>query len=347
MKVNLVTPWKMTSGIADDSRYLVPFLRKKIAVRVIEIEKPQTKNPFYFYRLAKKASKDCDIIHIQHEFGLFGKLLFSGIFTPIFYLSLDRSKKIITTVHEFRRMGGLLNILRKWSNHLIFQRSDTIHVHTSKAENELRGRVPKEKIRTIPLGIYDKRLIRKKEECKKTLGLAGKKVILFFGLFIHKEKGYDTIMDVLPRLDKDTVLLVLGEPMDQGYLQQLKAKAKNLSMEKKVIFHGKYNEEQVPTFLNAADIAVLPYKKATQSGAINPLLAYGIPTITSDIEFFREINREYSCFLIFRSKEELEQLIKKTLKKGAGKALEKNMKRFVSDRSPERIVGETIKMYGP
>jgi len=51
--------------------------------------------------------------------------------------------------------------------------------------------------------------------------------------------------------------------------------------------------------MNATDIAILPYRYATESMMLRLLVAYTIPTITSDLSVFKEVKQEYDCIELF------------------------------------------------
>ena len=264
MKVNVVTPWNVLCGNANYAKGLVREQKKHTSLRVVEIDKPYTHNPLYFPRLAKKASKDCDVIHVHHGYGVFGKLGISGIFTPLFYLFLDRNKKIVTSLHDVYDLSGVRGVLRRWISSLMFSRSDVLHVHSKEAVRILRQEgVSKSKIFFSPLAVFQRPSELKKTECKEKLGLGGKKVVLLLG-FIQKNKGHDKAIQLLPTLPSDVVLLIAGHPTHPSYLTHLKYLATAVGVEDRILFKSPFKETELPTLLGAADAALLPYRTITQ-----------------------------------------------------------------------------------
>ncbi len=109
-------------------------------------------------------------------------------------------------------------------------------------------------------------------------------VILFFG-YVRKYKGLNVLIDAIPQILKNNVnakLLIVGEFYDSPdrYTEQIKIL--NLEKHIKIVQRFVPNEE-VGNYYSAADIVVLPYLSATQSGVLN--IAYGFlkPVIVSDV----------------------------------------------------------------
>lgn len=109
-------------------------------------------------------------------------------------------------------------------------------------------------------------------------------VILFFG-YVRKYKGLNVLIDAMPQILKNyenTKLLIVGEFYDSPdrYMEQIK----NLNLDKHVkIIQQFVPNEEVGKYYSAADVIVLPYLSATQSGVLN--IAYGFlkPVIVTDV----------------------------------------------------------------
>jgi len=109
-------------------------------------------------------------------------------------------------------------------------------------------------------------------------------IILFFG-YVRKYKGLNVLIDAMPEILKsipNAKLLIVGEFYDKpdGYLEQIKSLGLNDSV--KVVQKFVPNED-VGIYYSVADIVVLPYLSATQSGVLN--IAYGFhkPVIVTDV----------------------------------------------------------------
>lgn len=109
-------------------------------------------------------------------------------------------------------------------------------------------------------------------------------IILFFG-YVRKYKGLNILIDAMPEIIKsipNAKLLIVGEFYDKpdSYLEQIKSLVLNDSI--KVVQKFVPNED-VGIYYSVADIVVLPYLSATQSGVLN--IAYGFqkPVIVTDV----------------------------------------------------------------
>lgn len=110
------------------------------------------------------------------------------------------------------------------------------------------------------------------------------KVLLFFG-YIRHYKGLDLLLEALDLLRRDDpayALIIAGECYEdpEGYRRQIRA----LGLEQRVHFENTYiPNESVADWFGAADVVVLPYRSATQSGILNMAYGFGKPVICTDV----------------------------------------------------------------
>ncbi|MEO8464103.1 MAG: glycosyltransferase [Gammaproteobacteria bacterium] len=109
------------------------------------------------------------------------------------------------------------------------------------------------------------------------------RTILFFGL-IRTYKGLDYLIEAMPAVLRKfgCQLLIVGEFYDdkQKYLDLLDRLGIGSSV--RVVDRYVPNEE-VARYFRAADVAVLPYVSATQSGIVQIAFGLGTPVITTDV----------------------------------------------------------------
>lgn len=123
-----------------------------------------------------------------------------------------------------------------------------------------------------------------KNKALETLKLDTKKyTLLFFGL-IRQYKGLDILLDALAksRHRKDIQLVIAGECYadEAQYHKQIK----DLGLENNVVFHNKFiPDSEVSTYFSAADVLVLPYRSATQSGVTQIAYHFDLPMIVSNV----------------------------------------------------------------
>ncbi|MFA3783653.1 glycosyltransferase [Melioribacteraceae bacterium 4301-Me] len=146
-----------------------------------------------------------------------------------------------------------------------------------------------------------------KQAAKEKLGIKSEKNILFFG-FIRKYKGLDILLKAVALLkDKiDLNLIVAGEfyEDENKYLSLIK----QLDIEKKVTLHNDFiPTADVKYYFSAADVVVLPYKDATQSGIVQIANNFNKPVIATKVGGLTEMIEDGKTgFLI--EKENPEQL---------------------------------------
>lgn len=121
-----------------------------------------------------------------------------------------------------------------------------------------------------------------RESARKTLGLSpDEKVILFFGHVRHY-KGLDVLLRSLPSvLKRQRVrLLIAGE--FYGSRKKYDRLMCALGLQSYVVVHDRYVvNEMVPLYFKAANLLVLPYRHATQSGIIPTAYSFDLPVVTT------------------------------------------------------------------
>ena len=123
-----------------------------------------------------------------------------------------------------------------------------------------------------------------KEEARKSLSLKSKKVILNFGL-IRDYKGLDLLIESTKNLKNkldDFKIVVAGECYNGE--QQYYDLARKLEVLDCFDFNFEFiGNDDIPKYFCAADVVVLPYKSATQSGIIPIAYHYNTPVITTNV----------------------------------------------------------------
>ena len=126
-----------------------------------------------------------------------------------------------------------------------------------------------------------------REEAMKALGLdPDRKTILFFGL-IRDYKGLDILLEAFGQLPDDYQIVVAGEPY--GSFGKYEEIIRGLPGKDRVhLFLNYISDDKVGMFFAAADVAVLPYRSATQSGISSVSYHFEVPVIVTDVGGLRE-----------------------------------------------------------
>lgn len=127
----------------------------------------------------------------------------------------------------------------------------------------------------------------KKPELVARYGLEGKRVILTLGRIVTAEryKGFDEMIEVLPRLPDDIVYVAAGSGSD---VERLRAKAQALGVAKRVIFTGFVPEEEKADLYNLADVYAMPSRGEGFGFVFLEAMACGVPAIASAHDGGRE-----------------------------------------------------------
>ena len=126
-----------------------------------------------------------------------------------------------------------------------------------------------------------------REDAERKLGLkSGKKNILFFGL-IRKYKGLDILLEAFEKLPDDYQLIIAGEPY--GSFEPYQKIIDRLPGKERIVKVLKYiKDSEVSDYFSAADLAVLPYRSATQSGISSVSYHFEVPMIVTDVGGLKE-----------------------------------------------------------
>lgn len=131
-------------------------------------------------------------------------------------------------------------------------------------------------------------------DARRTLDLPeNRRVALFLGL-IRPYKGVDVLLEAAARLpvDSDWLIVVAGEPWGD-LRRRLVRKVEGLGLEGRVRLDLRWiPESQVPTFLAATDVLVLPYRRGSQSAVAPMALAQGVPVLSTAVGGVPEVVRD-------------------------------------------------------
>ncbi len=125
-------------------------------------------------------------------------------------------------------------------------------------------------------------------QARKIIGVPENlKTLLFFGL-IREYKGLDILIKAFDMLDDSYALVIAGEPY--GSFDKYAALIENSPNRARIFTNTNYiKDSQVSSYFSAADVCVLPYRSATQSGISNISFYYDLPLITTNVGGLKEM----------------------------------------------------------
>jgi glycosyltransferase involved in cell wall biosynthesis len=115
-----------------------------------------------------------------------------------------------------------------------------------------------------------------------SLGIeSNKKNLLFFGL-IREYKGLDILIEAVNLLDDSYQLIIAGESYGsfETYNKQIEKSQYKGNIK---VFEQYIPDSLVASFFSAADVLILPYRSATQSGVTAIAIQMELPVIATDV----------------------------------------------------------------
>lgn len=176
----------------------------------------------------------------------------------------------------------------------LFDRMDALIVHSQSGRERMVGDlgVPEQMVHVIPHGSFDylTSLGNGRPLDPATGDLEGRKMVLFFGL-IRPYKGVDLLIEAFAAAPDAAVLVVAGMP--RMSIEPLRKRAGELGLGDRVRFVARFiPDQEIPAYFERADLVVLPYRETEQSGVLFTSLAFGVPTIATDVGGFSEVGTE-------------------------------------------------------
>jgi glycosyltransferase involved in cell wall biosynthesis len=170
-------------------------------------------------------------------------------------------------------------------NRYFLKRNDGFIAMSEKVQNDLFHYLPNANCMLIPHPIYNQfgeKLTRK--DALSMLGLSehiDKKILLFFGI-IRDYKGLDLLLKCLSYLDDSYFLIIAGEVY--GSFEKYDQIIAELGLKNKIALFNQYiDDSEVKNYFSAANVCVLPYKSATQSGITNISYHFELPIIATNV----------------------------------------------------------------
>lgn len=300
--------------------------------------------------------RNFDIVHIQHEYGLFGNA--GMFFTPfILFLGLLKKGKLVVTMHTVISMKEKLypdlfwwtwlkrKLIYPLQNKLIGTLSSKIVTHT-RFLSEILIRdygIDKNKLVVIKQGVKEKVPRLNKDRAKSELKLSGN-VYLVMGV-MSQQKGTDIIVKQAKKIGKTIVLAGHFFKLYPEYVKEIQDYIKNNNLAEFVKFETRKMDSKDRLwwiYFSAADIVIMPYRRMTTSSIFVDAMSARKPVISSDKKFFREIQRNFKCVKIAKNNQDYPKLIMDTMKPEVLAKMERECERYVKENGLS-IVGEKYK----
>jgi len=253
-------------------------------------------DPASYLAAARRINESgADAVWLQHEYGIFG-----GPDGEMVCDFVDRlAAPLILTPHTVLTEPG--DNQRRILDHLV-ARASRIMVMSRHSRDLLASGygAPHEMLQIIPHGAPD-RPFGRAETFKQRTGLAGKNVLMTFGL-LGPGKGLERVIEALPAIvarHPDTVYRIVGATHPnlvaregEAYRERLQARAEELGVADHILWDNRFLETgELLDQLEACDIYVTPYFNLQQStsGTLSYAVALGKAVVSTPYLHAREL----------------------------------------------------------
>lgn len=330
MRLGLVSPINIECGIATYTQHLAEYFPKdEVIIFGNKLEGANDLNDYKRHSIVRSFSRkgtheellknivdsNVDVIHFQHEFGLFQN--HSSFVELLKVLKTHYNKKIIITFHT-------VFTEKKWNKKIYeyFEWSDRFIVHHESAANELNLGT---NCFVIPHGSVTVKA-KSKWESRDYFNIPQDKfVILSLGFITPTKSALDNISAVLRLVPKypNLYLLIAGTSVVQDnnyanleYALRLFQQVKIMRAEKSVKVLFKFiPEDELDYFAGVSDIAIENYKQTqySTSGMSHLIMSYGLASISSNANILADLTEDRSLKYDIGNIEQMSQNLEKLI----------------------------------
>jgi beta-1,4-mannosyltransferase len=192
--------------------------------------------------------------------------------------------RLVWTVHNIVPHGARFEAEEAALSADIVERCTAVHVLARRTPQLVSGwfAIPPDKVLEVPhpsyAGAYEDFVTR--EQARHELGLWPDEIVHVVVGAIKPYKGLNELLDAWDSLAADGVprrLVVAGGPGEEAGIAETLERA---ALHPSVLLHArKIPAAEMQIFLRAADVAVMPYLRSLNSGALMLALTFGLPVV--------------------------------------------------------------------
>mgnify|MGYP001565952670 CR=1 FL=1 len=323
MKLICITHWRMPS-----EKTLSPYIMRvceAFARQGVEVElwaprrfNPQFAgvDPFSYHLIEKifriKKIAVLDLMRFLPDRGGFFLMLVSFTLVLFFKVALMRDReRVVFYFHDIRDAWLSVLLSRKvFSEILMYYKSSVDLINrwcfakikgfiftTRSVMDQMRNDYGVDTGRMLyaPCAVNFARfgIATSREEARAKLGLPENECIILYAGHLFSSKGVDTLLEAAPFLSKEGVIYFVGGTDED--IKSFKVKSEKLKV-KNVIIAGRKGHEEIPLWLRAADLLVIPNtaredaaKYESSPSKLFEYMASGRPIVASDVPAIRDV----------------------------------------------------------
>ena len=361
VSIGLVSPpMDGRNGIGNYTASLTAALNADYTVITLPTE---SVNPFsYFTTAVRVGNSDHDVVHLQYEYGLFGPLsLYWLLFVPVLYLLIKiRGQPVVVTMHESLNAEVVDAPLRQLKalyirllNGTIAGLADHIVFLSETSERRFRHSVNITTFSTLSHGVQTETLDMDRAAARREFDHESTAPLIVEPGYVTPRKGTHLLVK-LAKTVPNLSFLIAGGPSSgkDSYFEWIRRNSPE-----NVTVTGVLQDRPFHAAFIAADLVVLPYapttdgaiiNKVNQSGVFNLCVAYQVPVVASDCEYFKNIQESYDCVVTtdIKDLEAFRITIESVLDDEARcQRLRENMAAFERENSFKRVAAKHVSLY--
>lgn len=207
-------------------------------------------------------------------------------FLFLMMLAKIRAWKILWSVHNVEMHSEVNPEVEAWITRLLLRWADRVTVFNNYIKNELERRYGFNGARLMRRGGYAMAFPERadRQQARKEFNVgADDFVLLFFGNVMYY-KGVDLLIEAVHSIDlPDLKLIIAGSSKNEPDYGRSIEKLCNTAQDGRIIFMNRYVDHTlVPGLFAAADFAIYPYRKISNSGVLHLAIDMMTPVIISD-----------------------------------------------------------------
>lgn len=249
---------------------------------------------FPFLILKKALEEKVELVHFQHEFNMYGRLL--GLFTLPMAILLLRifGKKVVVTIHAIPSIreidADFLKMMKIKGNPvvvglsfrvffgLVWRLSNMVIVHSNYTKEVCqRDYGMRSRVSVVTIGIEERKCGKIKNH-----------LVLFFG-YVLERKGLDELIIAFEKhlkISPRARLVIAGGVLSgyEDYMKHLRMVVARLKLKNKVVFTGFLSQKEIDKFYEKANFVVFPYTRSISSSLpLSIALGFGKAVVVAKI----------------------------------------------------------------
>lgn len=342
----------------DNQKFIYDKENNIIRLPGIKTSIPNIRITSVYSKKAMKIIKDewqLDIIHAQTEgtVGSFSHIVGKKLNIPVVhtYHTLYEDYIYYVTHGHFDKIAK--KILAKYTKYYYDHKCDELIVPTDKIKEIFNNKYNiNRNMFVIPSGIDTKKFYptteskKQAKEIRKKYNIKDDDFVIGSVGRIASEKSFDKViiaLSELVKIDNKIKFLLVG---DGAELNNLKKLAKELEVEKNVIFTGMVDYDIVPIYYQAFDVMVSFSTTETQGMTIIEALAASTPVVCIDDTSFRGVvEHKYNGYLFKNNDEFYKYILELKHDKELYKTMSMNAKNSTYSFSKEVFAENVLKVY--